>query len=127
MTAASHVPIALNCHASSACETVRALRVAVRIFDGRLMLSYVLDADLSHLRIPAERAPQRAHELWMHTCFEAFLGEVGSPGYCELNFAPSRSWALYRFSARRAGMQVVADARAPEITVRRHAAGLTLE
>jgi hypothetical protein len=127
MTAASHVPIALNCHAASGCEAVRALRVAVRVFDDRLMLRYVLDADLSHLRLPEEHAPQRAHELWTHTCFEAFLGEAGSPGYCELNFAPSRSWAMYRFSARREGMAVVTEARAPEIVVQRSATGLTLE
>jgi hypothetical protein len=127
MTAASHVPIALNCHAASGCEAVRALRVAVRVFDDRLMLRYVLDADLSHLRLPEEHAPQRAHELWTHTCFEAFLGEAGSPGYCELNFAPSRSWAMYRFSARREGMAVVTEARAPEIVVQRSASGLTLE
>jgi len=126
MTAASHVAIALNCHASSACEVVRALNVTVRAIDGRLILAYALDADLHHLRIPAEGAAERAHELWRHTCFEAFVGAAGAAGYCELNFAPSRSWAMYRFTARREGMLAITAARIPQITVERTASGLSL-
>jgi hypothetical protein len=126
MPAASHCPIALNGHPSSACEAVRALQVTARALEGRLLLGYTLDADLNHLRIPAEAAPERAHGLWRHTCFEAFLTQKGASGYCELNFAPSRSWAMYRFSAHREGMRVLTDARPPEITVRRSATELTL-
>jgi hypothetical protein len=125
---ASRVPSALKLHAASACEAVHALEVTVRALpEERLVLSYVLDADLKKLRIPAERAAHRAHELWMHTCFEAFLGVAGSAGYCELNFAPSQAWAMYRFSARREGMAAVTDARAPEVAVRRTEAGLALD
>jgi hypothetical protein len=125
---ASHVPSALHRHTSSACAAVRSLAVAVSVVDDeRLVLGYVLNADLKRLRIPAEAAAQRAHELWAHTCFEAFLGVTGAGGYCELNFAPSRAWAMYRFSARRQGMTAVTDARAPEIAVRRTATGLTLD
>jgi len=127
MAAASPVPIALECHATSACDAVRALLVTVRAFEGRLILSYALDADVGRLRIPAAHAPERAHELWRRTCFEAFLGEAGAHSYCELNVAPSRSWALYRFSAYRAGMLAITAARAPQITVQRTAAALTLE
>ena len=106
---------------------VRALEVTARAVEGgRLVLSYALDADLERLRIPAEAPAQRAHELWAHTCFEAFLRVTGVPGYWELNFAPSRAWAMYRFSAHRHGMQVVTAARAPEIAVRRSARGLAL-
>jgi hypothetical protein len=126
MIAVRHAAIALKCHASSACAAVHALHVTVRVHDGRLILSYALGADLKRLRIQAEEAPRHAHELWRHTCFEAFFGGTGSPGYCELNFAPSRAWAMYRFSARREGMLAVAPARAPEITIARTAAGLTL-
>jgi hypothetical protein len=127
MTAVQHAAIALACHAQSACAAVRALDVTVRVQDGWLILSYALAADLNGLRIQAEEAPRRAHELWRHTCFEAFVGEADSPGYCELNFAPSGAWAMYRFSAERAGMQVMADAHAPQISIVRTAAGLTLE
>ena len=126
MIAVRHAAIALKCHASSACEAVHALHVRVRVHDGRLVLSYALGADLKRLRIQAQEAPRHAHELWRHTCFEAFFGGTGSPGYCELNFAPSRAWAMYRFSARREGMAIVTDARAPEIALRRSATGLTL-
>lgn len=126
---ASPVPSALKLHASSACEAVRALDVVVRALEGeRLALGYVLDADLTGLRIPPARDAHRAHhELWRHTCFEAFLRVAGSAGYCELNFAPSQAWAMYRFSGRREGMAVVTNARPPEVEVRRTAAGLTLE
>jgi len=68
--------------------------VSLCAFDAdRIVLRYVLEGDLEYLIIPSEDAARRAHELWLHTCFEAFLGAVGSPGYCELNFAPSRAWA----------------------------------
>jgi hypothetical protein len=127
MTAIGDAPIALHCHAQSACAAVQALAVTVRVHAGRLLLSYALTADLESLRIPAAEPAVRAHELWRHTCFEAFVGEAGSPGYCECNFAPSRAWALYRFSGRREGMRVATDARVPEITVLHTDAGLILE
>jgi hypothetical protein len=128
MTNATHVPIALKCHPAQACPAVRGLAVSVRVLaSGRLWMSYALDADLEQLRIPAEDAPRRAHELWTHTCFEAFVGESREPGYCELNVAPSKAWALYRFSAPRVGMAVVKDAPAPRIAIRRTPEGLTLE
>ncbi|HSY07174.1 MAG TPA: DOMON-like domain-containing protein [Steroidobacteraceae bacterium] len=124
---ASPIPSALLCHAACACEAARSLNVAVSVLGGgRLQLLYALDADPARLRIPAERAAQRGDELWRHTCFEAFLRVTGTAGYCELNFAPSRAWAMYRFSARREGMAVITDARAPEIAVQRRPAGLTL-
>jgi hypothetical protein len=127
MTAVRRAPIALQCHAASACEAVQALHVTVRTHHRRLILSYALAGDVKRLRVPAEGASQRAHELWRHTCFEAFIGETGAPSYCELNFAPSRAWAMYRFSARRQGMLAITDSRAPEITVRYTDAGLALE
>jgi hypothetical protein len=125
---ASRVPIPLYCHAASNCEAVRTLKAALRAFDGdSLVLRYVLEGDLERLIIPAEDAQRRAHELWLHTSFEAFLTVAGSSAYCELNFAPSRAWAMYRFSARRQGMTVVSDARAPQLAVERTAAGITLD
>ncbi|MES2095761.1 MAG: DOMON-like domain-containing protein [Pseudomonadota bacterium] len=47
----------------------------------------------------------RADELWRHTCFEAFFGEIGQPSYVELNFSPSLQWAAYAFDDYRAGMR----------------------
>lgn len=124
----NRVPRALLRHGASSSEAVRTLEVSVRAFDAdRVVLRYVLDADLERLIIPPEDAQRRAHELWMHTCFEALLAVADAPGYCELNFAPSRAWAMYRFSARRQGMAVVTDARAPQLDMQRTAATVTLD
>lgn len=124
----SRVPSALVRHPSMACEAVRTFDVSLRAFDAdRLVLRYALEGDFESLIIPGEDAARRSHELWLHTCFEAFLGAVGESGYCELNFAPSRAWAMYRFSARRQGMAVITDARAPHLAVVRTAAGVTLD
>lgn len=43
----------------------------------------------------------RKDGLWQTTCFEAFWGERGHPGYWELNLSAERSWNLYRFEAYR--------------------------
>jgi hypothetical protein len=124
---ASPVPTSLECHAASRCAVVNSLAVTVAVLRGeRLRFVYELNADLERLRIAPEQQVHRGEELWTHTCFEAFLAVMGTTAYSELNFAPSHAWAMYRFSARREGMAVVSDARAPEITVRRRAAGLTL-
>jgi hypothetical protein len=128
MSSFSRVPRALLRHPSMGCEAVRTLDVSLYAFDAeRIVLRYVLEGDLEYLIIPSEGAARRAHELWLHTCFEAFLGAVGLPGYHEFNFAPSRAWAMYRFSAPRQGMAVVTDARAPQLAMQRTAAGITLE
>lgn len=40
----------------------------------------------------------RVDGLWQSTCFEAFIGRFGEPGYWELNFSPSQhAWNCYRF------------------------------
>ena len=128
MSSFSRVPRALLRHPSMGCEAVRTLDVSLYAFDAeRIVLRYVLESDLEYLIIPSEGAARRAHELWLHTCFEAFLGAVGLPGYHEFNFAPSRAWAMYRFSAPRQGMAVVTGARAPHLAMQRTAAGITLE
>jgi hypothetical protein len=44
----------------------------------------------------------RADELWKTTCFEAFVGFAGDPGYWEFNFSPVKtSWNVYRFEGYR--------------------------
>lgn len=49
-------------------------------------------------------------ELWKHTCFEAFVGMPGEPGYVEINLSPSRRWAAYQFDGYRQGMRRAAGA-----------------
>ncbi|MBE2293779.1 MAG: DOMON-like domain-containing protein [Phycisphaerales bacterium] len=79
------------------------------------MLDYRIEGDLSALCLPAPSTPHRADGLWRHSCCEAFLKVDGQAGYYEFNFAPSTAWALYRFTAYRAGMCAIA-ATPPHLT-----------
>jgi hypothetical protein len=107
---------------------VRALVASCEKGEGVLRFRYMLDADLSALRIPPSRSPGRADELWKHTCFEAFV--AGSPfgdGYLELNFSPSTQWAAYSFETYRKGMAPVALPAAPRVEVTGAASRLVVE
>jgi hypothetical protein len=59
----------------------------------------------------------RSHELWRHTCFEAFVRAPVGSVYYEFNFAPSTQWAAYRFGSYRSGMFVAIDVGVPIIEV----------
>jgi hypothetical protein len=83
-----------------------------------LVFEYVLQAEMPHVRIPSPQPPGRADGLWRYTCFEAFIAAPGAPGYYELNFSPSRQWAVYRFSAYREGMSPSDVNTPPELAVR---------
>ena len=103
---------------------VRSLEASVEQRDGGLLFfRFMLEADMSRVRVPALRSPRQVYELWKHTCFEAFIAPVPAPastpavaGYCELNFAPSREWAAYGFNDYRQGMTPLGVA-APDIRV----------
>lgn len=56
-------------------------------------------------RLPTTDQPKRKEELWLTTCFEAFLRPRGSEAYFELNMSPSGDWAAYRFDGYRSGMR----------------------
>jgi len=71
---------------------------------GALSFAFSLHGDLTRIRIPPSASPQRADELWKHTCFEAFVVTTGELSYTELNFSPSREWAAYLFTGYRVGM-----------------------
>ncbi len=72
-----------------------------------LELSYVVTGKLQEILIPAAMTPERADELWRHTCFEAFI-RTADTEYYELNFAPTTAWAAYRFTGYRRGKSVAA-------------------
>lgn len=96
--------------------------------EGSLRFRFVLDADLSALRIPALHSPRRTDELWKHTCFEAFIaGPARGTEYRELNFSPSQEWAAYSFESYREGMAPVALSSAPRIEVIRTDSCLIVE
>ena len=80
------------------------MTVEISRIDGNLVLLYRLTGELAALRLPEPRPPSRADGLWRHTCFEAFIGQVGASEYWEYNFSPSGAWASYHFTAYREGM-----------------------
>jgi hypothetical protein len=94
--------------------------------DGALQLAWRLVADLDLLRIPAATTPDRADELWRHTCFEAFVADPHSSGYLELNFAPSGEWAAYGFRSYRTGMAPLPLKTVPAVRWRQEGDELTL-
>jgi hypothetical protein len=85
-----------------------ALSCAARWQEGVLELHYRLSGPLQRLRLPSQIAgepPQRRDQLWQSTCFEAFIGSAGQPGYWELNLAPNGDWNCYALSGYRQGLQ----------------------
>ena len=117
--------VTLTCHPDTRCAAVQRIEVQVLAPEREtLELRYVLEGDIARLSIPAEAAPRPADKLWQHTCLEAFVSAMHTEEYYEFNFSPSTEWAIYRFSAYRQGMTVVAPARAPQISVQRDNAEL---
>lgn len=82
-----------------------------------LEFRYVLSGSMRRVRVPAEGPPERAGELWRHTCFEAFVRRDRESGYLEFNFAPSGQWQALQFSAYRQGMESAELPACPSITV----------
>ncbi len=82
-----------------------------------LRFDYRLTGPVGSLAIPQRLPPQRAEELWKHTCFEAFIAPGTEHRYYELNFSPSTQWAAYEFSGYREGMRPLALAAPPQIAV----------
>jgi hypothetical protein len=120
---------ALRCHPLTPQPAVLGSRVEVlaRGAGPVLHLRYLLDGDLAQLRIPAAASVCRAHELWHHTCFEAFFFAAESSNYQEFNFSPSRAWAAYQFASYRQQMQNSVLTLEPKIQVVATATQLTLE
>jgi len=81
-----------------------------------LGLRYVVKGRIDDLALPAQARSARADELWLHTCFEAFLSEDHIDGYSELNVSPSTEWAGYWFSGYRSERQI-AHLPAPRVEV----------
>ncbi len=108
----------LKLHPDSRSRAVAGIEVRLaRPRGGILELSYFVTGTLHEVRLPPVGAAARGDALWRHTCFEAFIGAAPGATYYEFNFAPSRQWAVYRFSGYRRGMDVAAEAGAPEIEI----------
>ncbi|MEP7243957.1 MAG: DOMON-like domain-containing protein [Gammaproteobacteria bacterium] len=101
---------------------VRAFEVNVGLSkEGALSLHYVLEANLSRLRLAPAREPDRTDELWKHTCFEAFVRSPGGAPYREFNFSPSTQWAAYSFEGYRQGMAAANVSTPPHVLVEQSA------
>jgi hypothetical protein len=120
--------IDLSCHPSSRLGAVRAIQVLVRrSATTELQLTYRLEGDLPHIRIPPPGAPRIGTELWRHTCFEAFIALDGQPAYHEFNFSPSGEWCAYALSGYRNGTPVADEMMRPKIAVRFTSSRLELD
>lgn len=71
-----------------------------------LSIEYLVQGDLDALSIDLPVvSPARKLELWTTTCFELFVGVVGSPNYWEFNLAPTGDWNVYALDDYRQGLQ----------------------
>ncbi|HEX7930361.1 MAG TPA: DOMON-like domain-containing protein [Sphingomicrobium sp.] len=84
---------------------VTAIAVDLAREGAALSLRYTVEGALDRVLWPEPMASARTDELWMHTCFEAFVQPAGEAGYTELNLSPSGRWSTYRFDGHRAGMR----------------------
>lgn len=92
----------LTCHPDTSNQAVRGIEVRVCWHqEGTLALTYTLTGNCTRLQIPPSRPPARDHQLWRHTCLEAFISIQGDLAYQEWNFSPSGEWAVYRFRSYR--------------------------
>jgi len=113
------VPLTLACHPQTPCQAIRGVDAVIGAAPGDILtLAFVLECDLSSLRIPELRPSRRAGGLWAHTCFEVFVMAEDGPGYREFNFSPSGEWAVYAFRSYRVGGELDVEL-APGIVVRR--------
>ncbi len=113
------VRVILTPHPDTPCAALTGIDVEItRLPEAGLELHYFVMGSIRDVRWPAETAPERRDRLWEHSCFEVFVSAGDRPGYYECNLSPSTSWAAYRFSDYRAGMQVAVTAAAPDISSR---------
>lgn len=120
--------LALLGHPATPAPVVRVINVhASRTVSGSLELAWCLRGDMARLLIPGPRTPDCVDGLWEHTCFEAFVGVTGDPGYHEFNLSPSGQWAAYAFSGYRQRDETLALLAPPRITARLFAGRLEVE
>ncbi len=118
----------LYCHPSCRTDAMRAMRARVnRAAGNQLRINFCLEADLRSIVVPSPTTSRIGHELWRHTCFEAFIAIEGRQAYYEFNFAPSGEWTIYAMRAYRDGAPLADESMRPEILVRSSAILLELE
>jgi hypothetical protein len=104
MGSAMTLRLSLHCHPDTPCGALTGIGVELaRVRPLQLQIRYVLIGNIRRVRLRL-REPDRGHELWRHTCLEAFVRVGGDEEYLEFNLAPSGDWAAYRFQRYREGM-----------------------
>jgi len=114
--------VALRRHPDSRSGAVRAIEARARRAAGEaLAVTFSIRGDIARIRVPEPSPPQRADDLWKHTCCEVFVARPGAAAYHEFNLSPAGQWAAYAFSAYRERAELDAAALAPGIAVLRSA------
>ena len=99
--------ITLTPHPDTPSTAVDRIEVDVERREDCIWLRYVVYGDVDRVLWPEAAEPERANNLWRHTCFEAFAPT--DDGYCEFNLSPSGAWASYRFDGYRTGMKAAPE------------------
>ena len=79
--------------------------VARRPGSSEALITFKAHGDIAQVLWPDASSEGRTDRLWEHSCFEAFIAPSSGQGYLELNFAPGKQWAAYRFDRYRDGMR----------------------
>lgn len=95
----------LRPHPSNPGDAIREIVALVRRHDDILSISFRTLGRREEVRWPIALPSGFSDGLWQHSCFEAFVGVAGDAAYVELNMAPSKRWAAYRFDSYRAAMR----------------------
>lgn len=106
-TAGGHSTAKLTLHPDGGETPASAVEVHFEREGPVLWLRFVVWGEVDRIAWPAEAAPDRADELWRHTCFEAFV--ASDEGYVEYNLSPSGRWASYQFDSPRTGMRTARE------------------
>ena len=82
------------------------IKASLSYHNHQLKIKYSVFGDLEKVAVATPiNNPTRQDDLWQTTCFEFFLGIVGSPLYWEFNLSSSGNWNVYSFTGYREGMK----------------------
>lgn len=84
--------------------------------DDELQINFILEDKNNIVAMEKDARPERTHELWKTTCFEAFFGVKGTNQYWELNVAANGNWNVYSFDGYREPAPPKEETRIPQIS-----------